>query len=148
MLSARDISPLHSNARLTAHFSLQLLSPALQRDALTPPPLHKRYSCEAARSRVEELCQSTEEEGWTAAEEKVKKKSARFGSLGVLLGGAAGFECIVVKDNGAAECACACLYEPLYWNAGPGHSAAPSFNFCKQTNGRRLEDHTASLVKL
>lgn len=57
---------------------------------------------------------------------------------------AAGFHTLYGETT---ECACACLHEPLYWNAGPGHSAAHSFNFCKQTNSRRLEDHTASVLK-
>lgn len=85
-----------------------------------------------------------EEVGWILAEEKPKKKCWE---LGVLLSTAGLHTCIVLRDNSIAECACACLYEPLYWNAGPGHSAAHSFNFCKQTNSRRLQDHTASLVK-
>lgn len=40
------------------------------------------------------------------------------------------------------EFACTCSYDPVYWNAGLGRSGAHSFNFCKQTNSRTLEDHT------
>lgn len=85
-----------------------------------------------------------EEVGWIIAEEKPKKK--RW-VLGVPFSTAGLHIRIVLRDNSIAECACACLYEPLYWNAGPGHSAAHSFNFCKQTNSRRLQDHTVALVK-
>lgn len=57
------------------------------------------------------------------------------------------FVLCIERQQRCRVCACACLHEPLYWNAGPRHSAAHSFNFCKQTNSRRAEDHTASLMK-
>lgn len=89
-------------------------------------------------------------EGWILLEGETEKVVPvvgvwESGSLGVLAR-CCGFAYIVLRDNSVAECACACSYEPLYWNAGLGHSAAHSFNFCKQTNSRRLEDHTAFLL--
>ena len=82
-------------------------------------------------------------QGRIIAEEKLKKEVSFWRAAPCC-----GCAYIVLRDNSIAECACACLHEPLYWNAGLRPSAAHSFNFCKQTNGRRLEDHTASSVKL
>lgn len=132
-ISVENISPVQSNTLETVNFNRHLL---FKRPGLDPPtPLHHKA-----------LDNFTFKFGWQTN----KKRGWLFWSSGVgklLMGvccSAAGFHTLYWETT---ECACACLHEPLYWNAGPWHSAAHRFNFCKQTNSRRLEDHTASVLK-
>lgn len=150
-LSARAISPVHSNKRLTAI----TCSGADCMDQTTSfHPLcvyvwqHEEMSLwiifQSEKHHITEMWINSEKKEELCA---VKKWDGLFQKRVVLKGVWACCAYIVLRDNSDAECARACLYEPLYWNAGPGHSAAHSFNFCKHTNSRRLQDHTAFMVK-
>lgn len=123
-LSEWDISPVHSNAHPTAHY-----------DGLTGPQLS---SLASGRNYI----QSDEQKSVRWSKIDIIRELQRRG----LMKGSTRWSCAlrwsVLRGDWLAEFACACSYDPLYWNAGPGHSAAHSFNFCKQTNSSRLEDHT------
>lgn len=149
-----ETSHLYIQIHATAHFtSYHLLFGRPQRPHhhfTTTHSLQGRYVCVQLRYEMILLYSKWGTKTYgsfiTTKEEVRARRTGSFSKpkrQGLLMGVAY----IVLRDNRVAECACACSYEPLYWNAGPGHSAAHSFNFCKQTNSRRLEDHTASLVK-